>query len=328
MSRTRLQQLREKRDISKGGHGGETAEVGDSSGASPIRGEDLTTLVHALFYVPVEYAYVFPSLRKYTISQLREGIEFALGSPPVESMEFPRFSVPFSPEEDVCLMKWITVSSSGTRMEDYLEEFGHMLKAFRTEEEIEARIVQLREMSTEQRDAIITKFARQTIDEEMMIPPPPGVPALDMKDLDDTIDSLWGTLQGLESIFGHNELAMVVDDRVRIPIHKKWISIGTSDSRKKIDVELAYFVDGDRSFEGIEALLEFRDDGNFYVMNCGSKMFRINGVAVEPDNVGKVCNGAIWDFDGILFLFLINSKFVELLMSELKQFCEGHGSQP
>jgi hypothetical protein len=209
------------------------------------------------------------------MSQLCREAENALQCPP--SLQGPAPDIPvsdFAPEEDVCLLKFICSQADA----GYFEKYCHMLNPGRSRREILARIEELRSQRASEKIAVIDQFASEIAREENGLSRETELQDVDA--LEREIEELARVCGRLgEGTFQASDLGLFVNEGIRVAMRKKRVTIGFGNDSKRFDVDLVYF---DRQAHvarriGIEAAVEFKDDGVFYVTNRGIEWIAVNG---------------------------------------------------
>jgi hypothetical protein len=63
---------------------------------------------------------------------------------------------------------------------------------------------------------------------------------------------------------------------------------------------------------GLRVGIAVLSDGECWINNVGTAMIRVNGVEIGPGKVGKLPNGAVVDFAGMMLLFIENPRLFPL----------------
>lgn len=303
-------------------------------------------IVTAIMTVPYQYSQgCIKGLEKYTQQQIREMYQLILHNPPEEFEQPVLPQPPFKPEEDICLLSYINNKSNQT-FEQFMSQFGSILNPIRTKDSIEDRISQLESLDKKEIDEIYEECAKQTVNEERLYksitqtaPPltkgsvahptkeqcrclPDPIPRfIKNPNLESEINSIEKTsLQLISYLFEKNELALLMNEKVRYSMKNRFIIIGRQSDDESMDnnVDIGFFdtLVCDH-VSRVQASIQFMHDGHFYCQNIGQGVFRINGSIIPSMKVARVPDGAIFDFCNIIFLFFINHRLVKRIMSEM-----------
>ena len=284
-------------------------------------------------------------LEKFTQQQIEEMYQVLLRHPNVDFDQVDSLKIPFQVDEDVALLNYIRCEEP---FDSFLAKFGFVFHPTRTKTMLEERIGHLKRLSQAEIDRIIeqaaTQFAKEKRFSESLLQKKPQLgngrpfhpskeqcycfkefcPNLQKnKNLDSEIEAIApAALTLMDNLFTKNDLAFLVNERIRYSMKNKFIIIGrqTDDNSMDNDVDLGFFNSlCCEHVSRIQATIQFMSDGKFYVENVGQNVFRINGAILYPKKVAEVPDQSIFDFNNTIFLFFINHKLVRSIMKSLNE---------
>ena len=257
------------------------------------------------------------------------------------------YEVEFTNDEDMCLLNYVRCyqPKKEKTVEEYFKQQSAIFRPCRTLKEVKQRVNEISKMSDEEKQEIIEKQVNQIITEDLYFQStepttdeqktyglsaesfvtsrcfyePYHQPPIRNSRVPLQIEQCEKTLPIVtDKYFNNRCLAILRTENTVYYMKREAITFG----RESID----YDVDVDLSFENektcihtsrVQAILSFLDDLNFYLENIGNRGFRVNGELIPPGDICKVNDGDIFDFSGVLLLFIINKRLVENIRQKL-----------
>lgn len=287
---------------------------------------------------------IMPELRQYTQSEIVELWKDALEYP--KKVQFSpnecKLNIPFDLEEEYALLNFIKTENNNTsspnKLQNYLQEFGYLIKPFRSKKSILEEINRLKSLPEKDRVFIIEKMTMQLLNEQVysnsinkeidsddknhflesntfkaahcnlnLNPLPECTP-----DADKEIDSLNKCLDILsENIFGQNDLAILRSETKEYYMRRAAVLIGRGSLTQQVDIDISDEIDPMCShISRYQAILSFLEDYKFYIQNIGNRQFRVNGVLIPSGYMCRLDAGSIIDLSGVLLMFIPNNNLV------------------
>lgn len=288
-------------------------------------------------------------LTKYTkvqIAKLYENI--LIGNVEVPKLENQKRKTPFSLEEDAVILIFMRLFPK-LPISNIIQEFPGIFPIYRSIAEIKSRLYELKMLPNEQLNQIYDKFSKEIAYEKFFGLSCPSEPVnIDEKDaavnrfiqcrcnyqpfvhqqLSDESKQELAELQSTselhwQSQFTPNDLAILRSEKLVFYMRREAIMIGRGTLDFDVDVNLSEF--GERSCVHIsrhQAVITFRPDFNFYITNIGNRIFRVNGVIIQPGKTCRLHDDYLLDFSGILFIFYSNKQLIEDIKMEVDCFME------
>ncbi|OHT00332.1 hypothetical protein TRFO_08000 [Tritrichomonas foetus] len=309
-----------------------------------IEREVAPKIASAMMSVPYYHAQgCVEGLEKFTQQQIQEMYAAMLQCPTGDLDQTELLRTPFSLEEDIAILHYL---KSNMNLEDMVARFGFVFDPTRTKKSLEQRAEFLSRLPPEKIEEIFDKFSTETVVEERFsesimqnnVRLASGAPHHPSKEqcycckdikptgprnpkLDDEIEQIKPAATSLiNSIFSYNDLAFLMNEKIRFSMKNKFIIIGrqTDDNSMDNDIDLGLFNSlVCEHVSRLQATIQFMHNGKFYVENIGQNAFRINGDVIYPTQIAEVPDQAIFDFNNTIFIFFINHDLVNTIMKEL-----------
>ena len=315
---------------------------------------DISSLLYAAMSLPFDQAQlIIPGLEKFTIADLNIAFSYYLKNPPnLNSSENKiLYTEPFTPEEDCALLLFIRTKKANVF--DFLSEFGENIHPYRSLRLIKKRIDQLKKMNKEEIGKIVDELTSNIIKEEEIFMATEQTEDMTQYDLhpvnfyhsksnylneisrspgihiDKEISHLMENPQilaadGATPDHQMEELAVLRGENVSFSMRREALLLGRATNFHEVDIDLTN--ERDKSsihISRLQAIISFLQDCNFYIENIGNRPFRVNGVIINPGKMCKIPPYAILDFSNLLFMFIPNQRFIDLL----KKFVQSNPSK-
>ena len=314
-----------------------------------ITEEVVENLLKALMVEPPGEAQItMESLEIYSKNQLKQITKDLMKKSPTFkfSADLP-FTPEFTLDEDVCLLNYIRLyqKSKKKSLEDFVREQSFLFRPCRTLAEIKERVGQLSKLSDEEKAEIIEKQVNQIVTEDLYFQSteptteeqksygltsdafvtsrcfyePYHQPPIRNPNVSKQIKQCESLLPIVtDSYFSNRCLAILRTEKTVYYMKREAITFGRESIDYDVDVDLSFEIEKTCIHTSrVQAILSFLDDFNFYLENIGNRAFRVNGELIPPGDICMVNEGDIFDFSGVLLLFLPNKRLIEEIRQKL-----------
>jgi hypothetical protein len=304
---------------------------------------DLTRSALAMLVtVPLPWAQVcVPGLEKYTQQDLQGMLSALFTSPPPGPVGAQPVALAWGVAEDFVLLAYL--HSGQTRdVLSFLEDLGAVLHPTRTRDDIQARLAFLAG-SEAARDGVVERWSKECACEERLFRAltqqdprvHPGRIAAPQTEVCACVEwappafalnpavageiaSLKAALDDLASnIFEDGDLAVLRADSMEFLMRDRILVIGRGTKDAWPTVNLGFLSDAVCPHVSREhACIQLMPDGQFYIENIGSTLFRVNGKIIRPRKYGGLPPASVLDFAGLVLVFIPNRGFVNRILED------------
>ena len=275
-----------------------------------------------------------------TKNEIQTRFKELLRSPPNFKIEklSPKTKLDFTLEEDFFIYTYAS-KYSDQDLPTILKLFKDKFYPIRTEEDIRRRIEEIKSNTPEQNDEIVANFARQILHEKLIsesyenkTKSPTKEQQKCLKLIEDTppfthdseIDHIYAFKDVIAQCkFTNHELAALISETCFVKMMRSRMTIGYSHQFYDTDFDLRLASNSDCChISKKQAIISFLPDGNFYIENIGSAIFRVNGVIVPPKKSATLPDLALLDFCDQLYIFVPNTELTTKIFNSYQQILQ------
>jgi len=279
---------------------------------------------------------IFEELNGYTREELVKVWKNSLSEPPCGLFMSKSVDIPWSAEEDLCILHFVRHTGEND-IKSFLELFGASIHIRRSLGSILKRMNYIRENYRASMKNTIELMVENIQNEYMVHNSLSGSgeyeeECISFRCLSLTPDRVIASPAVVSEIgllnseieqlsyprFSQFDIAMLHGENYVYYMRREAISIGRSSKTVSVDIDLSVFIDCIHISKR-QAIISFCPDCNFYLENTGKSILRVNGIVISPGRMCQLKNGALLDFSGILFIFLLNQKIVKFIKSSFNE---------
>lgn len=282
-----------------------------------------------------------PSLANFSQNELRQEYTKYLSTPPdIQKTDLSNLDYEFGIDEDFILLTYLNMNkNSEISFPDFISEWMYLFKPCRSIETLSNRLKELQNWPSEQIDHFYELYTDFILNEKLFAEsthaksdqamlythsrcsyePTSKIKAI--QELDSTIQSLEPIIpMAMQDQKYSNCLAVLRSENYEFFMRNEAIMIGRGSADQIVDVELNFVSEKPCiHISRNQAIISFLEDCNFYIENCGNRVFRVNGVIIPIGGIALLPPNALLDFSDALLIFIPNLKMVNGIKDNLKK---------